>query len=70
VTARIIKFPRRGRGPIRVERAEGSWTVIYGNQGWPHPSREAALREAIELADQVNAAIIVRPHDCGERSPC
>jgi hypothetical protein len=61
--AQIIQFPRRDRSAIRVERvegAEGEWLVIYGEQGWSHPSREAALQEANEIAAQINATIIVQ----------
>jgi hypothetical protein len=51
----------RDRGAIRVERVEGGdWHVIYGKQGWPHPSREAALREVDEIATQINATFIVQ----------
>jgi len=58
VSAQIIQFPRRERGAIRVERVEGGdWHVIYDGQGWPHSSREAALREANAIAAQVNATM-------------
>jgi hypothetical protein len=65
MSARILQFPRRDRGAIRLERVEGDWLVIYGGQGWSHPSREAALRETNEIAAQVNTAIIVQaPRPC------
>jgi hypothetical protein len=60
MTAKIIQFPRRDRGAIRVERGEGGWLTIYDEQAWLHSSREAALQEANELATQINVTIIVQ----------
>jgi hypothetical protein len=61
MTARIVQFPRRDRSTVRVEYAEDRWRVIYSDQGWPCLSRAAALREAIAIADQTCATVIVRP---------
>jgi hypothetical protein len=66
----LLKFPRRCRGPIRVEHAEGDWLVIHGSQGWPYSSREAALQEAVAIADQIGAAVVVPSHGYGGRAPC
>jgi hypothetical protein len=59
MSARILRFPKRSRGAVRVERPEGEWLVIYDGQAWPHSSREAAIREADELAAQLGAVMIV-----------
>ena len=68
MTARLLEFPRRDRTTVRVEYVEDSWRVIHGDQGWPCLSREAALREAIAIADQTRATVIVRPRGCeGDR---
>jgi hypothetical protein len=59
MSTQIIRFPRHDRGPIRVERVEaGDWSVLYRGQAWPHSSREAALREANDLAKQLNERIL------------
>jgi hypothetical protein len=71
MSARIIPLPRRDRGAVFVKREEGDWLAIYDGQAWSHSSREAALQEAIEIADQVNASIIIEPpYGRGEHSPC
>jgi hypothetical protein len=59
--ARIFQFPRRDRGPVRVEhdRDGGEWLVIHDGRAWPHSSREYALREADEIAAQLGATLIV-----------
>jgi len=60
MSAQIINLARRDRGPIRVERIDdGDWHVIHDGKGWPHASRELAMREANQLAKQINAVIVV-----------
>ena len=59
-SAQIVQLPRRDRGAIHVECVEGDWLVIYDEYAWPHSSREAAMREANEIAAQFNAVITVQ----------
>jgi hypothetical protein len=66
VTARIISFPRRGRGAALVKRVEGDWLTIFDGQAWPHSSREAALQEAGKIADLIRVRVILQP----ENSSC
>jgi hypothetical protein len=61
MNAVVIPFPRCGRSPIRIERTDGYWRVICGDQAWPCMSRSAALREALAIADQIGTTVIVRP---------
>jgi len=60
MSAQIVQLPRRDRAANRVERVEGDWLVIYDEYAWPHSSREAAMREANEIAAQFNAVITVQ----------
>jgi hypothetical protein len=69
MNALVIPFPRRGLNAVRIERIDGDWLLLFRSQGWPFSSREAALQEAVELADQINADIIVKPTPPGG-SPC
>jgi hypothetical protein len=59
LSAQILKFPRRDRSAVLVERVEGDWLATYDGQSFPFASREAALQAALEIADQVNAPTIV-----------
>jgi hypothetical protein len=52
MSARIIPFPKQCRSVVRVERDRegGEWLVIHGGNAWPFSSRDAALREAADVA--------------------
>jgi hypothetical protein len=60
MSARILPFPKHSRSLVRVERDrdDGEWLVIHGGNAWPCSSREAALREAADLADQWSATLV------------
>jgi hypothetical protein len=48
MTATVIRFPRV---PVRVEREGAAWLVLtVRGYGWIHPSRQAALADAAEIA--------------------
>jgi hypothetical protein len=66
MSADILQFPRhRGRDALPdvviVELTEDGWLLIYNEQGYPHSSRDEALRSALAIADQANVAVIVKP---------
>jgi hypothetical protein len=60
MSARLIPFPKHSRSVVRVERDRGGdgWLVIHGSNGWPHFSRDTAMQDAAELADQWSATLI------------
>jgi hypothetical protein len=58
MSARILKFPSRGCGPVRVVHAD-EWLVVYDGQGWPCGTRDAAVKEANAIARDLNIDMIV-----------
>ena len=60
MTAKILKFPPRGRFssfPVRVVREDPAWLVIYRGHGWLHGSYQEAIRDAQEIADKFGAVV-------------
>jgi hypothetical protein len=58
MSARILEFPKRGVGAVRVIR-EDDWLVIFRGQGWPFSSRDQAIAEANRIAAQFGVTMVV-----------
>jgi hypothetical protein len=59
MTARILKFPERGRFNVRVEREDSAWLVVARDHGWLHGSRDTALVDAEQIASGYGVAVEV-----------
>jgi hypothetical protein len=57
MTARIISFPPRRSVSVRIMREAEAWLVICREHGWLHGSRDAALADANEIAEEFGFAI-------------
>jgi hypothetical protein len=59
MTARILKFPERGRFAVRIEHEDAAWLVICRDHGWLHGSRDTALADAKQIASGFGVAVEV-----------
>ena len=57
MTARILKFPERGRFNVRVEREDQAWLVLARGHGWLFGCYREALREARWLSRNLDFPI-------------
>jgi hypothetical protein len=51
MTARLLKFPRRGPFPVRVVREDQIWLVICRDHGWLHARLADAIDDAADIAE-------------------
>ena len=61
MTARVLKFPERGRFAVRIEREDAAWLVICRDHGWLHGSHHEALADAEWIARGFGVAVEVNP---------
>jgi hypothetical protein len=57
MSARIIEFPPRRSFSVRIMREAEAWLVLCREHGWLHGSRDAALSDAIEIAQGFGLAV-------------
>jgi hypothetical protein len=57
MSARIIEFPPRRSFSVRIMREAEAWLVLCREHGWLHGSRDAALADANEIAEEFGFAI-------------